>query len=340
MNSRQTGSRRSAFTLVEMLTVIAIITLLIGILVPSLSAARDQARKAAVKAQMNAITAGCEMFRNDEGEYPRSNAYQFGPYGQPAAQDTQALNWEVVSGAIPLQGAHLIVDAMVGRDFLGYDNKPGTGAGATVASRWYAGAVAAGSFPRPRRNPYIRTEGIQTANDAKPPEDGYGTLPNLNEVLPQPDNADPKATCFVDKFKFPILYYRSNPRATNSSPILQSPVGTPIDARVGDGFYDGRDNKYFVNPAGRPAQYQHRINDADVASYDPTIDVGQVSLSNRFAEFIRSLRGTTYQSASPTLIEFPRPVNTESFVLLSPGKDGIYGTLDDVGNYDVLSEER
>lgn len=334
----------AAFTLVEMLTVIAIITLLIGILVPSLSAARDQAKKAAVKAQLNAISAGCEMFRNDEGEYPKSNAYTFGPYAQPAAQDTAALNWEVVTGADPLQGANLIVDAMVGRDFLGYDPKPGTGAGATVQSRWYAGAVAAGQFPRARRNPYIRTEGISTANDARPTEDGYGTLPPgaLAQTLPQPDAQDPKSTHFVDKFKFPVLYYRANTRATQVSPIIQSPTGTAIDNRVGDGVYDGRDNQYYTSPTGRVAPYVHRIADANVASYDATLDVGQVNLVNsNFAEHIRSVRNTTYQAASnPPLIEFPRPVNTESFILLSPGKNGIFGDLDDVANYEVLSEER
>jgi hypothetical protein len=37
---------------------------------------------------------------------------------------------------------------------------------------------------------------------------------------------------------------------------------------------------------------------------------------------------------------WPRPVKADTFILLSAGKDGIYGTLDDVANFNVMSEDR
>ncbi|MCH8912812.1 MAG: prepilin-type N-terminal cleavage/methylation domain-containing protein, partial [Planctomycetes bacterium] len=64
--------RRSAFTLIELLTVVGIIGLLVGILLPSLSAARTQARKAKVKAQLDATRKALEAFKNDVGDYPES----------------------------------------------------------------------------------------------------------------------------------------------------------------------------------------------------------------------------------------------------------------------------
>ncbi len=335
MKAHCRAPRRSGFTLVEMLTVIAIITLLIGILVPSLSAARTAATRTAVSAQLNAISTGCEMFRNDEGQYPASNPFTFGPYGQLAAQNTAINNWEVNN----LTGAHLIVDAMVGRDFLGYDPKAGLGPGAAVDSRWYAGAVPAGQFPRARRNAYIRPEGIASATADKPPQDAFGTYdPSAvpNPYLPRVDAADTTVPVFVDKFGFPVLYYRANPRTNQSTPIIQSPAGVPVDPNVGDGVYDGRDNALFTSPVGR----QHRISDANVASYLYNPGTAQF-LDNNFAEFIRSFRASSYVAGSnPPIIQYPRPVNSESFILLSAGKDGIFGNLDDVANFAVLSEER
>lgn len=324
----------SGFTLVEMLTVIAIITLLIGILVPSLTAARNQATRAAVKAQINSIVTGSELFRNEENEYPKSNPYTFGPIGDAAAQTTAINQWEVNG----LSGAHLIVDAMIGRDTLGYDPRPGTGAGGSVDSRWFTG-VGPDNQPRFRRNPYVRPEGISLATADKPVQDAFGTYPNQNVMFPQLDAADVRVPVFYDKFGFPVLYYRANSRATQRTPIIQSSAGAAIDANVSDGVYDGRDNELFTSPVGRPPGAQHPIRDANQIFDYPG---GQSFLTNKFAEYMRSFRATSFvpNSGTPPQIDFPRPVNGESFILLSAGKDGIFGNLDDVANFEVLSAER
>lgn len=333
---RESIGRPRAFTLVEMLTVIAIITLLIGILVPSLSAARATAQRAAIKAQINSISAGCEMFRNDENEYPKSNEWLFDNQGTAAIDERT--NWEVIG----LSGAHLIVDAMVGRDFLGYDPRPGTGPGAGVDSRWSTspGAPPA-TFPRSRRNAYVPPEGISFSTQEKPPQDGFGTIANgdLTFTMPEIDASDVRCPVFVDKFGFPILYYRANPRSTQSMPIIQT-TAAPL-ANIGDGVYDGRDNAVFTSDTAgtRPANFDHRIADANTNGYD--YPGGLAALDNNFAEFIRSFRATSYvPSTNPPEILFPRPVQSERFILLSPGKDGIWGNLDDVANFEVLSEER
>lgn len=61
----------AAFTLVELLTVVAIIGLLAALLVPTAAAARNAANRARSRTQFSQWAAGCEMFRQEYGMYPR-----------------------------------------------------------------------------------------------------------------------------------------------------------------------------------------------------------------------------------------------------------------------------
>ena len=66
-------SRHKGFTLVELLIVIAIITLLIAIFLPVMTRAREKARQTACMANLYNIQMSIRMYRIDEGAYP-------GPY--------------------------------------------------------------------------------------------------------------------------------------------------------------------------------------------------------------------------------------------------------------------
>ena len=63
-----------AFTIVELLTVMAVIAMLIGLLVPALNLVRRHAKDTQQRAQFNAINAGLEIFKNDYSDYPESDA--------------------------------------------------------------------------------------------------------------------------------------------------------------------------------------------------------------------------------------------------------------------------
>lgn len=69
MNVRPNPSRR-AFSLVELLVVILIIAIVIAIAIPSLAGARNSARSAATRAQMNNIVQAAAQFERDERRMP------------------------------------------------------------------------------------------------------------------------------------------------------------------------------------------------------------------------------------------------------------------------------
>jgi prepilin-type N-terminal cleavage/methylation domain-containing protein len=67
---KPTASQRAAFTLVELLTVIAIIAVLMGLLFPALNSAKDPARKTQAGADVKAIVTAIKAFQAEYGKYP------------------------------------------------------------------------------------------------------------------------------------------------------------------------------------------------------------------------------------------------------------------------------
>ena len=94
------SNNKAAFTIIELLTVMSIIIILIGLLVPSLNMARRFARKLTQKNQLRTIGIAIEFFNTEFDGYPPSTALD--GMGQPYC------------------GAMKLCEAMVGRDLLGY----------------------------------------------------------------------------------------------------------------------------------------------------------------------------------------------------------------------------
>lgn len=64
------GTRRSAFTLIELLLVMVIIAILAAVVAPKMMGRSDDARKAAAKAEIHTIAGALDQFEVDNGRYP------------------------------------------------------------------------------------------------------------------------------------------------------------------------------------------------------------------------------------------------------------------------------
>ncbi len=109
MGTKQVKTR--GFTIVELLTVMAVIAILIGLLIPALNLVRDNAKKIQQKAQFHSIDVGLELFKSEFGAYPESK-----DNSMPTVNPLDNSNY---------CGANKLAEAMVGWDFLGYHPKSG-----------------------------------------------------------------------------------------------------------------------------------------------------------------------------------------------------------------------
>src|SRR3954470_15092662 len=66
----QPRSTADAFTLVELLTVIAIIAILMGLLFPAIGIIKEQARKVQAKNDVTNIVAAVKQYYTEYGKYP------------------------------------------------------------------------------------------------------------------------------------------------------------------------------------------------------------------------------------------------------------------------------
>ncbi|MBN2063235.1 MAG: prepilin-type N-terminal cleavage/methylation domain-containing protein [Sedimentisphaerales bacterium] len=296
-------NKKRAFTLVELLTVMAIIALLVGISMPALSAAKKKARATACKAMITSMEQGLEMFRNDQGFYP-SSTVQSGSFVE--TRDTFR------------QGAHFLAEALLGADKLGYR-----------ADRIYNPATT-GYAANVKRNAYLSSENNPTS-----------TLYDLADLKKYSvagvyerawSSFDPVIT---DGLKgdgsLPILYFKANSRATSFA-----------DA------YNYTDNQYITDVVG------NMINPASVGPMyslysDPRWPETKSELFRCFPYYVWDFKtgapntvvsGPHARSSEPylfflnstTIQPNARPLNRDSFLIISAGFDQKYGTSDDIAN--------
>ena len=294
--------KKSAFTMVEILTVIAIIATLVAILVPALNTVRRIAKEAKQKAQITTIELALETFKNDYGDYPPSSWWA--PPPAPTGRQDYC-------------GAQKLTEALVGWDLRGFHPDSDFRADGQNDEGVYIYDPDNAVFLEQRKDPYLelasenifrfgtsgagRLDGLfdySTLGTACPLErntfvicDVFGVKPVLAAGMSRPVKAGA-----------PILYYKANTSSKNID-----------DAVYENRIYNFRDNY--------PILALRRLGDWN-RSFQSRL-VHKLENVTQFYEYIKD----------PKVSGRAWPYRPDSYILISAGADGLYGTSDDIRNF-------
>ena len=291
--------KKSGFTHIEMLTVIGIIAILLGLILPSLTMVRRIAKETKQKAQLTTIALALEAFKNDYGDYPPSDWWDES-YPAPTIQD--------------YCGAQKLAEALLGRDLLGFNKYSNWSA--TDLTFYPTDPALLDASLDDRRGPYLE---LATANAFK-----LGDLFGWNAGDTGALDPDTFVICDIFGVKkitlangetvkagAPILYYRAN---TSSKTI--EPIGVPLNFI--DQIYNFRDNTIVTQVKANEDGKGHPLTDSAFFYYgDPTavppVVIGYIQ--------------------DPKVTAKSWPYRPDSYILISAGADGLYGNADDITNF-------
>jgi len=333
------------FTLIELLTVIAIIGLLIAILIPSLSKARESAKNIKTKGTMKSLGDGLEMFRTENEEECRGNNYP----SSKAGDDPTAEGNGSALGSEQIFGAQWLVRYLMGKNLDGYVAKRSVpkvwdesvpGEDGWGQKLWYGKPGDTGwpdvlTQPLARSGPYIPDAAVKPPRDlpGSPVDDSSGTAPKWTNWV------------FVDAYGTPICYYAADSRYADTA---SATLTTWTDDPNCPGIYEWRDNALFTGlttedggaePGLDPWDFgggKHKLTFGPAAwQTDPTAqhdDIKDHTLSFAYYVMNKQAFETTYglQGAQKAVVT---PTKRDTFLLWSPGKDGRFGTGDDLMNF-------
>ena len=213
------SNKKAAFTIVELLTVMSIIILLIGLLVPGLNQIRRFAKGVRQKAQFHSIGIAMDLFNAEWDGYPPSEAV------------------DGAGASYRYCGAMKLAEAMVGKDSLGFNTDSVFAAG--LPPLYGLGAPLSG------RKQYLKLEGANVERIG-----WLYSAPSFDPCEVVLCDVYAHRTASGERKGMPILYYRadtSNTEHNNPDPSKNIYNYLDNDELVKLQTYDEED--HWLNPA-------------------------------------------------------------------------------------------
>lgn len=318
---------RSGFTLIELLTVIGIIVILIGILIPVVSAVRKRGYQASSSGLISRIAAACQAYFADFKAYPGPvGDNQLSPPVNGATATITGITGNVTSSencVLGLLGALVNTSTSTTTPTISYQpaqilNRRGPQSLNPAAPKQYPAYIDVSPDELtpydPSKQQYVTYNSIATSTIVENP---------TKNTYPKPTVPDSNVPEFQDRFPtpHPIIYLRARVGAPNMIPNVPSnasPPATPSNSQ----YYPDQMKPYWVGKTS--GSLFPTIPDPDTS----TGGVTNPSLYMTAQDFFR--HPTINDGTSSATNNGHTPRGNDAFILISAGADGIYGTKDDI----------
>ena len=318
-NKTKHSINRCGFTLIELLVVIAIIALIVGILAPGLKGFKDHAKKIKQKSNIRNAEIGLELFYDKFQEYPDSSWVE-----------------DNLDSSKVVCGAQHLVEALVGRDEQGFDPRSKWHEFAEPADLYDSDATTGKRSINRRKAaflefrdtgaylleqlydaPYLAAANFKSmtllsgdaAAAAGVTTDGSRRAPILTDVF------STRKPGLDEKVGSPIVYFRADPKNT-----MHRENGPRQGDNLDQWTYNYEDNAWiFQLPNLKDPDNLEKQHRYDPAYVDP--DTGEKGVE------------LFYQAITNKNSSYEKPHNPKTYIIISAGTDGIFGTRDDVTNF-------
>ena len=248
--------------------------------------------------QLHAIEIGLELFRNNFGTYPPSYENEF-------SVDSSGNSL----GMIPYCGSNKLAEAMLGMDMLGFHPRSEFRADGCICSS------SGGNYVYDSNDPQNIDERIDLLVDFQ-----IANAYMMSDVYNADIQSSGTSLVLCDVFEkkrpsgkvtgMPILYYRANSKYLTQD--FTDQMGTEDDV------YNYYDNKNLLDLGSMLWMEQNALNHPMAGGSPEGLEVFEQMIINK-------------QILDMTGIKKPYRPNT--FILISAGPDGLYGTQDDITNF-------